>query len=247
MCSSSVQAAQRARPCEALPLRGVGEAELEVAAAEGVAPVADPVGPRHQQLAAAAARHLGLAEAVHQVAPVVPQHPQRGAALGDHGDVARRRDLELVAARKHHVGHPRQHYRSAMGITTRDLAPEDAAAPRRADAADRGRPPDRLLPGGRRGRRDHARQARRRLRGRLRRRRPGGLHGGDARRCRSDEGPEASRCSATSTRGGWARGSAPSCSGGRSTGRGPSTPRSPRRAGRATPAPRSPTGTTRRS
>ena len=118
VCSSSVHAAQRASPWEALPLDGVGEPELEVAAAEGVATVADPVGPRHQELAAPAARHLGLREPVDEVASVVPQHPQRRAALGHHRDVARRRDLVLLAAGEHHDGHPRQSWRPRQSVET---------------------------------------------------------------------------------------------------------------------------------
>ena len=82
--------------------RRLGQRQLQVAAAEGVGAVADPVGPRHQQLAAPAGGHLVLGEAVDQRAPGVLEHPQRGAALGHHGAVAAGRDLELVAAGSKH-------------------------------------------------------------------------------------------------------------------------------------------------
>ena len=170
------------------------QGQLELAAAERVATVLDPVGPRQQQLPAAGRGVLVLRVARDDGAPVVLEEAQARAALGDHRAVATSGDLELLAARRDH---------GPLPLSRAHTLPRKSAAPCRAaplvsarerDAA-RPRPlrHPRLEPAARRGRerRPHGgalqrgrprggdvqpgHRARQGPRGRLRRRRPGRL------------------------------------------------------------------------
>ncbi len=80
-----------------MPVLRLGQRQLELAAGEPVAAVAQPVGPRHERLALSAELGLAGPHAVEDVTAAEPQDADRRADLGDDGARAVGAELDLPA------------------------------------------------------------------------------------------------------------------------------------------------------
>jgi hypothetical protein len=97
-------------PVDRVPRTGLAQRKLVLPAVELVAPVLDPVGPRHQHLTASGGAHLVLRVAVEPCLPTHVVRPQARADLGDDGATLAVDELVLLARgsdrRRHHGPQP---------------------------------------------------------------------------------------------------------------------------------------------